>query len=377
MLRALGISSTGTDAAGWRDSRTREGKHARVGEGGTRPKTIAMTLLLRESEVRLLFSMEDAIGLMADALRAFSTGRVEQPVRLAMLIPPHDGYLGLMPAQIRGSPADAGRLSEALGAKAVTFFPHNSARDLPTVLSVVLLWDSATGDLLAMMDGRLITAVRTAATSAAATRVLARPDARVLAILGAGVQARSHLEALALIRPLRQVRIWSRTPASVQRLIAQMPPHIGGVPLVACATAEDAARGADIIVTATSSATPVLAGKWIAPGAHINAVGAPQPNMRELDTAAVQGARLYVDSRAGALAESGDVMIPIAEKALGPGHIIGEVGEVLAGKVSGRTSDKDITLFKSLGMAVEDVAAAQHIYSRALQQGVGQQINFR
>lgn len=321
--------------------------------------------------------MEDAIGLMADALQAFSTGGVEQPVRLAMLIPPYEGYLGLMPAQIRATPAETGRLGEALGAKAVTFFPHNAARNLPTVLSIVLLWDSTTGDLLAMMDGRLITELRTAATSAVATRVLARPDARVLALLGAGVQARSHLEALALIRPLRQVRIWSRTPASVQRLIAQMPPRIGGVPLVACATAEEAARGTDIIVTATASATPVLAGKWIAPGAHINAVGAPQPNMRELDTAAVQGARLYVDSRAGALAESGDVMIPIEEKAIGPSHIKGEIGEVLAGKVAGRTSDRDITLFKSLGMAVEDVAAAQYIYSRARQQGVGRQIDFR
>ncbi|HEX4841259.1 MAG TPA: ornithine cyclodeaminase family protein [bacterium] len=360
-----------------RDSRALEGKHARAGEGGTRPKTIAMTLLLRESEVRALLSMEDAIGLMADALQVFSTGGVEQPVRLAMVIPAHDGYLGLMPAQIRAAPADAGRLDEALGAKAVTFFPHNAARDLPTILSIVLLWDSATGDLLALMDGRLITEVRTAATSAVATRVLARPDARVLGVLGAGVQARSHLEALALTRPLRQVRIWSRTLASVQRLIAQMPPRIGGVPLVACATAEEAARGADIIVTATASATPVLAGKWIAPGAHINAVGAPQPNMRELDTAAVRGARLYVDSRAGALAESGDVMIPIAEKAIGPDHIIGEIGEVLAGKVSGRTSDRDITLFKSLGMAVEDVATAQYIYSRARQHGVGRQIDFR
>jgi len=336
-----------------------------------------MTLLLRESEVRALLSMEDAIGLMADALQAFSTGGVEQPVRLAMVIPPHDGYLGLMPAHIRATQAKEGRLGEGLGAKAVTIFPRNAARDLPTILSVVLLWDGATGDLLAMMDGRLITEVRTAATSAVATRVLARPDARVLAMLGAGVQARSHLEALALIRPLRQVRLWSRSPASVQRLIGQIRPGIGGVPLVACATAEEAARGADIIVTATASATPVLAGKWIAPGAHINAVGAPQPTMRELDTAAVRGARLYVDSRAGALVESGDIMVPIAEKVIGPGHIIGEVGEVLAGKVSGRTSDRDITLFKSLGMAVEDVAAAQYIYSRARQQGVGQQIDFR
>ena len=354
-----------------------EGKFARLSERPLTPQTIPMALLLRESEIRALLSMEDAIGLMAGALEAFSTGGVAQPVRLAMAIPSHEGYFGLMPALISANRAEVERGGEALGAKAVTVFPHNAARDLPTILSIVVLWDSATGDVLAMMDGRLITEVRTAACSAVATRVLARRDARVLAVLGAGVQARSHLEARALIRPLRQVRVWSRTPASVQRLIAQMPPRIGGVPLVACATAQEAVRGADLIVTATASPTPVLAGKWIAPGAHINAVGAYQSTMREMDTAAVRGARVYVDSRAGALAESGDVMIPIAEKAIGPDHIIGEIGDVLAGKVSGRTSDQDVTLFKSLGMAVEDVAAAQYVYSRARQQGLGQQIEFR
>lgn len=349
---------------------------ARSAQGGEFGRS-SMTLLLRESDVRALLPMEDTIGVMADALKAFSAGSVDQPVRLALSVPPHDGYLGLMPARIHASPSDAGPTNDALGAKVVTFYPRNASKSLPTHLATVLLWDSATGEMLAMMDGRLITEVRTAATSAVATRALARPEARVLALLGAGVQARSHLEALMLVRPLQQLRIWSRSPSSVQRLIAEMHHRVGGVPLVACATAQEAAREADIIVTATSSTTPVLRGEWIARGAHINSVGAPRPDWRELDTVAVRQARVFVDSRAGAMAESGDVLIPIAEKAISPSHIVGEIGEVLAGKVRGRTNDNDITLFKSLGMAVEDVATAQFIYQRARQQGRGQEIDLR
>lgn len=326
-----------------------------------------MVLVLRESDVRAVLSMEDAIELMAGALRAFSTGGVEQPVRLAMLVEPYAGYLGLMPAYLR--------VQEAMGAKAVTFYPNNAARDLPTHLAVVLLWDSKTGDLLAVMDGRFITEVRTAATSAAATQALARRDAHTLAILGAGVQARSHLDALRLIRPVRQVRVWSRTQASVQRLMADVQPR-AGVPLTACATAEEAVRGADMIVTATSATIPVLRGSWIADGAHINAVGAPRPDWRELDSDTVRRARVFVDSRAGALAEAGDLLLPVAEGAITRDHIRGEIGEVLAGRIPGRTSEREVTLFKSLGMAVEDVATAHFAYTRAREKGIGQEISF-
>jgi ornithine cyclodeaminase len=332
-----------------------------------------MALVLQESDVRALLPMQDAIGLMTDALRAYSTGGVTQPVRLAMAVDPHAGYLALMPAHLRGGRSGSGTNSDALGAKAVTFYPGNAARHLPTHLAIVLLWDSRTGDLQAILDGRFITEIRTAATSAAATQALARPDAGVLALLGAGVQARSHLEALGLVRSLRQVRVWSRTPASVQRFIADMQPH-AEVPLVACATAADAARGADLIVTATSATAPVLQGDWIADGAHINAVGAPRPDWRELDTAAVARARVFVDSRAGALTESGDLLVPIAEGAIGKDHIRGEIGEVLAGRAPGRTNAAEITLFKSLGMAVEDVATAHWVYARARERGVGRQM---
>src|SRR3989454_548223 len=229
--------------------------------------------------------------------------------------------------------------------------------------------------LIPIMDGRLITEMRTAASSAAATRTLARKDAEVLALLGSGVQARSHLDAIRLVRPLRHVRVWSRTAAGVQRFVAEMQPQ-AGVPMTACASAEEAVRGAEIIVTATSASTPVLRGVWVAVGAHINAVGAPRPDWRELDTDAVRRARVFVDSRAAALAESGELLVPIQEGAIAREHICGEIGEVLAGTVAGRTSERDVTLFKSLGMAVEDVATAHYVYTRAIERGVGQEVSF-
>ncbi|HEY3246682.1 MAG TPA: ornithine cyclodeaminase family protein [bacterium] len=323
-----------------------------------------MALILLETDVAALLAMERAIGLMEDALRAYSSGEVEQPVRLALEAAPHRGLLALMPAYVT--------TREALGAKAVTFYPGNADRNLPTHMAVVLLWDSATGELLAIMDGRLITEVRTAAVSAAATKALARPEARVLALLGAGVQARSHLEALRVVRPIKEVRVWSRTPERMEEF-ARAAASIG-VEVRAVPSAAEAVHGADIICTVTSATEPVLRGEWISAGAHINAVGAPRPTWRELDTAAVSRARVFVDSRAGALAESGDLLLPMREGAIEETHIVGEIGEVFAGAISGRTGPKDVTLFKSLGMAVEDVVTAHDLYLRAREKGVGRDI---
>ena len=330
-----------------------------------------MTLLLRESEVAALLPMEAAIEVMEQALVAFSRGHVLQPVRQALTITPHGGYLGLMPAHIRGGTAP-GDAPAALGAKAVTFYTGNAERNLPTHMAVILLWDPQTGTPLAIMDGRFITEVRTAATSAAATKALARPEATVLALLGSGVQARSHLQALRRVRTLREVRVWSRTPGHGERLAREASDRY--LPVRACASAEEAVRGADLIVTATSSASPVLEGRWLRAGVHINAVGAPRPDRRELDTAAIVRSRVFVDSRAGALAESGDLLHPLKEGAIDEGHILGEVGEVLAGTLPGRTSAEEITLFKSLGMAVEDVATAAYVYAQATARGVGEEI---
>lgn len=327
---------------------------------------MTVTLLLRESEVASLLPMDAAIGIMEQALAAFSAGAVLQPVRQALVVEPHGGYLGLMPAHVRGGAA------EALGAKAVTFYTRNADRDLPTHMAIILLWDTETGVLLAIMDGRLITEMRTAATSAAAAKALARTEAGALALLGSGVQARSHLEALRLVRPLREVRVWSRTAAHRDAFAREMGAR--GLHVTACGTAQEAVRGADLIVTATSSPVPVLEGRWLSAGAHVTAVGAPRPDWRELDTYAVARSRVFVDSRAGALAESGDLLHPLKEGAIDESHIKGEIGEVLAGTVPGRTSPQDITLFKSLGMAVEDVATAAYVYRRARERGVGREI---
>jgi alanine dehydrogenase len=333
-----------------------------------------MALLLRESHLRELLVMRDLIPLMAETLAAFSTGGAVQPVRSVVPVERHSGFLGIMPAYL-GSSAQtpAAESTEALGLKAVAFYPGNAEQHLPTHLATILLLDPGTGALRAVLDGRLITEMRTAAVSAAATDRLARPGAKVLALLGAGVQARSHIEALREVRAPAEVRVWSRSQASADRLASETRARFGHAAAVA-ASAEDAVRGADIICTVTGSTTPVLKGAWVSPGAHLNAVGAPRPEWRELDTDFVRRAKLFVDSRTAALTEAGDVIGPIREGAITEGHIAAEIGEVFARRRPGRERDGDITLFKSLGMAVEDVATARFAVARAQARGIGEEI---
>ncbi|HKT60375.1 MAG TPA: ornithine cyclodeaminase family protein [Gemmatimonadales bacterium] len=290
-----------------------------------------MLPFLDEAEVRRHLRMADLVPAMARALADLSAGRVEQPVRV-MLPVESRGFFAAMPAY-----------AGALGAKLVTFFPVN--QDVPTHHALIVLFRPETGEPMAIMDGRLITEMRTAAASAVATDLLARPDAAVLAILGSGVQAASHLEALSLVRRFREVRVWS--PRNAAAFAAR---H--GVQAVD--TAEAAARGADVIVVATSSQTPVLLGAWVAPGAHVNAVGACRPDWRELDDDLVRRARLYVDSRAAATREAGDV--------IAAGEPFAELGQAVAGTRPGRQSLDEITLFKSVGVAVEDVVSAELVY---------------
>ncbi len=324
-----------------------------------------MALLLRDPDLRTVLTMRDLVPLMERALAAFSTGGAVQPVRTAVPVSPHGGYLGVMPGYLAAP--------EALGLKAVAWYPGNAARGLPTHLATILLLDPETGALRAVMDGRLITGMRTAAVSAAATRHLARAPARVLAVLGAGVQARSHIEALLEVSAPEEIRVWSRTHARAERLAAQTRERFG-VAASAPATAEQAVRGADIICTVTGSATPVLHGAWLSPGAHINAVGAPRPDWRELDTDVIVRARVFVDSRAAAVVEAGDIVGPVREGAITEAHIQAEIGEVFAGRHPGRTAAADVTLFKSLGLAVEDVATAHFAYAQARARAVGQEI---
>ena len=294
-------------------------------------------LFLNEEQVREHLRMTELIPVMEKALIDFSAGRVTQPVRSIISIDPPGGFLGLMPALT----------PDGLGLKAVTFYPSNAERGIPTHMATIFLVDPETGTPLAIMDGRLITEMRTAAVSAAATKLLASPDAKVLAILGSGVQARSHVEALRLVRQFEESRVWSPTIEHAKRFAQE----IGATAM----SAEEAVRGADVVVTATNSKTPVLRGAWLKPGCHVNAVGACRPDWRELDDEVMSNV-LFVDSREGAMKESGDVILSAAK-------IYAELGEGFAGKVPSRANET--TIFKSLGMAVQDIGAAMLVYRSA------------
>jgi ornithine cyclodeaminase/alanine dehydrogenase-like protein (mu-crystallin family) len=298
-------------------------------------------VFLNEEQVREHLRMTELIPAMEKALIDFSAGRVTQPVRsiISIDLAAAAGFLGLMPALT----------PDGLGLKAVTFYPSNAERGIPTHMATIFLVDPQTGTPLAIMDGRYITEMRTAAVSAAATKLLASPDATVLAILGSGVQARSHVEALRLVRPFDQIRVWSPTPEHAKRFAREF----GGIAM----PAEEAVRYADVVVTVTSAKAAVLKGDWLKPGCHVNAVGACRPDWRELDDEAMQRSIVFVDSREGAVKESGDVILSGAK-------IYAEFGEALAGKVPSHANQT--TIFKSLGMAVEDIAAATLVYRNYL-----------
>jgi ornithine cyclodeaminase/alanine dehydrogenase-like protein (mu-crystallin family) len=294
-------------------------------------------LFLNEDQVRQHLRMTDLIPAMEKALIDFSAGKATQPVRSVIKVDPPGGFLGLMPALT----------PDGLGLKAVTFYPSNVERGIPTHMATIFLVDPETGTPLAIMDGRLITEMRTAAVSAAATKLFAPAGSKILAILGTGVQARSHVEALRLVRQFEEIRAWSPTREHAE----QFAKEIGAKSM----PAEDAVRGADVVVTATNSTTPVLKGSWLKPGCHVNAVGACRPDWRELDNDAMANV-VFVDSREAAMKESGDIILSRAK-------LYAELGEALAGKAPSRASET--TIFKSLGMAVEDIAAAMLVYRAA------------
>lgn len=322
-------------------------------------------LVLSEHDVERLLTMEACIEVMVDALAALARGEVHNPLRQAIRAPGAPGLLGLMPAWR----ASAGTPSY-YALKEVCVFPENPKRGLDTHLGAVILHNGDTGEPLAFMNASAITTIRTAAVSAVATRLLARKDASVLAILGAGVQARSHLRAIPLVREIREIRIYSRDRSKAEAIAA-------GGSLSVFDDAESAVRGANIVVTATSSREPVLRREWIAPGTHINAVGSSIAAARELDSATVAASSLFVDRRESTVNESGDYLFALREGAItGPEHIRAELGEILIGAAPGRTSDDEITLFKSLGLAVEDLAAASFLYEAAQREERGVWVEF-
>lgn len=310
--------------------------------------------IIDEHDVRRLLPMTECIDVMADALASLARDELHNPLRFVVRPPGEETLMGLMPAH-RSAPVPLYSL------KTVVIAPGNAARGLDSHQGFVALFDGETGETRALLNAGAITAVRTAAVSGVATRLLAREDARTLAILGAGIQAKAHLEAMRAVRDFDRVLVWSRTPGRAAEL--------DGVE--EAATAEAAVRGADVVVTATSAPEPILFRKWLKEGAHVNATGSSIPTTRELDTATMVAASLFVDRRESTLNEAGDYLFPMREGAIGPEHVRGELGEILIGAVPGRTSEDELTVFKSLGLAVEDLAAAEHVLRRAEAENAG------
>ena len=319
-------------------------------------------LVVNGSEVRTLLPMDECIDVMSDALAALARSEAMVPLRQIMWLPEKVGALGMMPGYISGI--------DAVGLKVITVFPGNHGTRYDSHQGAVLLFEATHGQLLAIMDATTITAIRTAAVSGVATRLLAREDAESLAILGSGVQAGTHLAAMLHSRPIQKVRVWSRDAAHAQRF-AERESKRHGIAINVMTTVQDAVKECDIICTTTSAREPILKGEWITPGTHINAVGSSVPFTRELDSTAVKIARLFVDRRESALNEAGDFLLARKEGIIEDTHIVGEIGEIMIGEIDGRRTSDEITLFKSLGLGIEDLAAANHIYRKAIQSNDG------
>jgi ornithine cyclodeaminase/alanine dehydrogenase len=322
-------------------------------------------LLLSEKEVRRLVDIDELIHALEQAHVQFSTGRAVMPVRQVVPLPQIKGRITSMPAYLSDN--------RALGMKIVTFFAENPGKKMPAILATIHLYSAETGKLVAVMDGTYITAIRTACASAMATRALANPATPVLGVLGAGVQARAHIRALGKVRKFERIKIHSRTEENAQKLKDELAAEAGAAIEVA-ESAEAVARAADLLVTVTAAGEPILNSAWLKSGVHINAVGSHRPDLREIDAATMRRARLFVDSRDAIMAECGDVLLAIQDGAIAASDASVEIGEVLAGKKPGRTRPDEITLYKSVGIAIQDVAAAELVYRKALSEKAGVEV---
>jgi len=321
-------------------------------------------LILSQSDVEKLLPMRECIEVMASTLATLAEGKAVLPLRTVILIPETDAF-AVMPGYL-ASP-------KTVGAKVITVFPGNHGTQYDSHQGAVLLFDPEIGNLAAVLDATAITTTRTAAVSAVATRLLAREDASTLAIVGSGVQAHAHLESMCCVRPITTLRVWSRDASHAESLADVARTQLGLDASVSPSCA-DAVRDADIVCTTTSARSPVLQGEWLSPGTHVNAIGASQASARELDSEVVIRSRLYVDRRESALKEPGDILVPLNDGDIGPDHIVGEIGELLIGRATGRRNRDEITLFKSLGLSVEDLASARHVYERAIATNVGTRV---
>lgn len=325
-------------------------------------------LVLSHAEVLELLPMKECIAVMREALIALAAGKAHQPLRTIIRPPDAKGVMGLMPAYASGDRA-------AFGLKAICVFPGNPAKGLDSHQGGVLLFSAETGELLAMMNASAITAIRTAAVSSVATDLLARVDACNLALIGSGVQARSHLVAMSEVRSIKRGRIASRNLEHAQNFCEEMRPDFPFA-LEPVETVAEALEGADLIVTTTTAVEPIVRREWISAGAHLNLVGSSTPNTREVDSETMAAASLFVDRRESTLNEAGDYLLAAREGVIGPDHIRAEIGEVLIGEKPGRTSPDEITLFKSLGLAVEDLFAAEYLYRKARAAKIGSWVEF-
>ena len=325
-------------------------------------------LILTHDEITRLLPMDECITVMRQALLALARGEVYQPLRTIIRPPAAAGILGMMPSFISGERA-------AFGVKVICVFHGNPALCKDAHQGSVLLFDSMTGELRALLNASAVTAIRTAAVSGVATELLAREDACDLAIIGAGVQARSHLAAMAHVRPIKRARVVSRTAEHARAFAEEMSARYP-FPVEPVESVEAAVRGADLIVTVTNSSQPVLKRDWLSPGAHLNVVGSSIPTSREVEGEVMAASSLFVDRRESTIHEAGDYLMAAKEGLIGPDHIRAEVGEVLDGLKPGRTSPEEVTLFKSLGLAVEDLAAAEYVYAKAQKQQAGTWVQF-
>jgi len=328
-----------------------------------------MTLLLSRSDIEKLLPMEDAIVAVEAAFGDLAAGKVTMPQRSAIRLPAYDGlHLG-MPAYLAG-------VNSALGLKVVTVYPRNPVEhNLPTTIGVLLLSDPATGAPLAVMEAGFLTALRTGAVGGVAAKYLARQDAKRVGVFGAGQQARTQLRAACAVRRITSAKVYDIDPARARSYAAEMSDQLA-VKVESVADPASVVRGADILVAASSSASPLFKGQWLEPGQHINAIGSHSPDRRELDTETIVRSKVFPDLRTACLAEAGDLLIPIREGAIAETHLGPDLGEVVAGKKPGRESDQEITVFKSVGLAIQDIAAASLIYRRALEKGVGTDFSF-
>jgi ornithine cyclodeaminase/alanine dehydrogenase-like protein (mu-crystallin family) len=325
-------------------------------------------LMLNHTEVEALLPMQECIAVMEEAFVALARDDFHQPLRTIVKPPDIKGVMALMPTFRRGD-------EPLFGLKAICVFPGNAEIGKDAHQGGVLLFDGRTGELLAVINASAITAIRTAAVSGLATRLLANPEASELAIIGAGVQARSHLAAMACVRSLRRARVASLHPQKAQAFAQEMQ-RLHDFPVEAVSSPEEAVRGADLIVTATMAREPVLRREWISKGVHINAVGTYSPKVREIDSDTMAAATLFVDRRESAVNEAGDYILAVAEGAITPDHIRAELGDVVTGVHAGRSSAEEITIFKSLGLAIEDLASAAYVYRKAAELNAGKWIDF-